>query len=676
MAGHTNKTKDTFWLGLNKQDRLPLAFLLAAGLILAWPIISGGWLTYLDNPAHIAEIHSLANDDGDGWSELAWCGYPLGRLHSPVWFGGMAWLQGLGLPLGPMYLLCLLLGFFTPPVVIYLLARRWGTPPVAIGLTWLLMVQRTALVGFGTALGGMWTFYIAAGAVILLTNLLAKREACRGDLLGIAALYGFLGITHLFAIVPAMIVFGIHVVVQLVVGARWKYLLQQSGAAVLGALASASYWAPLALAGESVEILPLNLRPAHLMARLFLPIRMPDLVSDNLNLGGDLFFLEALPPVVLVLLGFGGLWVYRRSNPVSRLPLYGFLLAMVLLVLLLFVGILAEFEIYVTWLGHVSWRLLYFVRIGFALAALPLLEPLGKQVVKLVSSRKGWWLATAFLLFISFGFGLPLRRECLSPTSPQMDEVRQVWTWLETHRQPTWGRIYVQDPFHGGRDEGAGMANSHVMAMTAMNTGVDQVGPLYGGSPFPNVKWLLGESGRIFGRPLRNDHHLERLRAMLPLANVTGLVLHHPDLTAKLVGTNLFQKVFETENFSILFPLPATTSRWVDPFAGQLTVTGGPVTPGRWQMTVEAQQPGGSVLMKTSWSPHWRLDGPAGAEVAANNSGLVEVAGLPAGHSSLKVEFRPPRWPDWLSVAGWLVIGLAWFRGRRRGPGNRVDSTV
>ena len=128
------------------------------------------------------------------------------------------------------------------------------------------------------------------------------------------------------------------------------------------------------------------------MARLFLPMRMPDLMTDSLSYAGDLFFLEAVPPVVLVVLGILGLRVYRRRESPSRLPLYGFLLAIVLIVLLLIVGILTGFGYPVTWLGHVSWRLLYFVRIGFVLSALPLLTEYGPRLGALLTERPRWIL--------------------------------------------------------------------------------------------------------------------------------------------------------------------------------------------------------------------------------------------------------------------------------------------
>ncbi len=37
-------------------DALAVTTLLASGAVIGWPVLGGGYLTYLDNPAHIAEV--------------------------------------------------------------------------------------------------------------------------------------------------------------------------------------------------------------------------------------------------------------------------------------------------------------------------------------------------------------------------------------------------------------------------------------------------------------------------------------------------------------------------------------------------------------------------------------------------------------------------------------------
>ena len=45
-------------------DLVTVATLLAAGVVVAWPVFTDGYLTYLDNPSHLAEAISLANSLG------------------------------------------------------------------------------------------------------------------------------------------------------------------------------------------------------------------------------------------------------------------------------------------------------------------------------------------------------------------------------------------------------------------------------------------------------------------------------------------------------------------------------------------------------------------------------------------------------------------------------------
>src|SRR5260221_5420860 len=56
-------------LRLGRGDGLALASLIGTALVIALPILRGGYLTYIDNPVHLAEIYDLARP-GNGWSEI------------------------------------------------------------------------------------------------------------------------------------------------------------------------------------------------------------------------------------------------------------------------------------------------------------------------------------------------------------------------------------------------------------------------------------------------------------------------------------------------------------------------------------------------------------------------------------------------------------------------------
>src|SRR5689334_5128124 len=104
---------------LGRRDALALLSLFATAVVVAWPILTGAYLTYIDNPCHIAEISELARPDFNGWSEIAFAGMPLDTLHSPLVYPLLAALMRAGVPLGVTYRAGLLMGLLGPSVALY-----------------------------------------------------------------------------------------------------------------------------------------------------------------------------------------------------------------------------------------------------------------------------------------------------------------------------------------------------------------------------------------------------------------------------------------------------------------------------------------------------------------------------------------------------------------------------
>ena len=73
---------------------LCFATLLLTGIVLSLPLMGSGFMYYVDNAVHLAELQSLAFEGG--WSELNFCGFPLSLLHSPLWYGLLAVLVSAG----------------------------------------------------------------------------------------------------------------------------------------------------------------------------------------------------------------------------------------------------------------------------------------------------------------------------------------------------------------------------------------------------------------------------------------------------------------------------------------------------------------------------------------------------------------------------------------------------
>jgi hypothetical protein len=625
---------------VGRGDALALAALVTASAAIAWPILSGGWQTYLDNPAHLAEIASLAGEARHGWSDLAWCGYPLGALHSPLWFGSLALLDRWGIPLGAPYAACVWLGFTAPALALYAVARRRLTPLAAALGAYLLLVQRPALVGFGSAPGGMWTYTLGCAGVILLAGVLARREPPRRETAWVGGLVALVGLTHAFAAVAAGVLFAGHAILALARGPAWRARLgRQTLGATLGAAASAVYWGPLLFGGDALTYEPEFLPALDILRRLVLPGSVLDLIEGRRAVDGTLLYTDILP--MLVLVGAGAAALARRGRLRDDGPAAaGLVLAGAMLLLVTVVGPFLDAR----WLGHVPWRHVYVVRVGLALAALPVLAGWAERAPALLRRSPGATALAVAAAALGLWWGRPLALQTLPPGGEEMDDVRAVWSWLADHRDEIPGRLYVQDTFYNAVDD-ASLARSHVLARTAPETGCRQLGALYAGSPFRTVAWTMSEFALVFGEPLLGDEQLIRAVRLSRVANCTHWLISSAHLADKLEPTQA-----------------GLDGRWVEPLGEGADVSGVEYATGRVEMDVRVALPGARLLVKSAHAPAWRLDGPAGARLERDRLGLLNVTGLPAGSHHLVLEYRTARWVRWLSLAAGLAIFLLALR--------------
>jgi hypothetical protein len=423
---------------LNRLDFAALSILFVSAVSMGWPIWTGGYLTYMDNPVHIAEIQALAS--GEQWSDIGFCGFPLGYLHSPIWYDGLSVLTLLGVPAGPLFGALLLLASLCPSVAIYVVGRRYLPPLAALVPAWLLLVQRTTIVGYSAVFAGMATFYIACGLLILFIHLLASVDRSWRHVRYITVCLALLALTHMYALVAAVMVVAIHTSRLLMVRpTRWQVTLKRDAVAYgLAALCSSLYWYPLVrglvtalLGGNPTAALGTeNMSLGWLLTRLFVP------TDAVYGVQTDLYLIDALPLIGLVALGVIGM--SRLSRWPNATSLYGALLALGLGVLL-FVVLPTQWR---PWLGPNSWRFLFFVRIGLALAALPVLLSLSRY--GFARRKRAIAAFGAVAMIASIGFGAPLRSQVGQPEGPAWDDIQELWTWLESHNG-SLGRVFVQD---------------------------------------------------------------------------------------------------------------------------------------------------------------------------------------------------------------------------------------
>jgi hypothetical protein len=646
----------------NRQgDALAVATIVAAGCVIGWPVLSGGYLTYLDNPAHLAEIHALAAETQNGWSEIAYCGFPIGNLHSPLWYGILSALAGAGIPAGPVYALFALAGFVAPALAVYRVSRR-SLGPLAAGLpAYLLLVQRPAVVGVGSAWGGMWTFFVAAALFVLLVGELTRRDPPRGSAIRVAVLTGMMLLTHLYAVVPLAALALVHLTVAAGRGRRvWRHAI--GGAA--GVLAASAYWLPLALARGAVVIHPQNLDSVKILARLLLPTHVLNLINGRWPAFAPETVLGSLPMIALVLAGAGG--IYRLSRRANDAPLYGTVVAAVLLAVLLFVT--GEFDS--RFLGPGSWRMLYFVRVGLALASVPLVAWLAHEAGKSgrFAPRTAGIAAAVMAVTAGLLIGTPLRAVTVSPAGAEMTEVRQLWDWLRANHTREWGRVYLQDTFDLPHP-GVGLSQSHVLALTAARTGVRQLGATYGVAPYRTIDWTPSEFGTLFRRFVRDEQDIDRVLEWAWAANTTHVVVSDPRTRRIVDRSERFERLFRAGRFTV-YRLPGVAGEWVSPLAEGVGVTVTSFETSDYRMDISSSGGPFSVFVKSSWHPGWRLTGPPEnrLRLTPEPSGLMRIDGYGSGRIPVGLVYRPSRWPVWLSAAVWILIFLVGARGRIKGP--------
>lgn len=666
-----------------------VVLLVACGILIGWPALTGGYAWYLDNPAHLAEVRSLAGEGRDGWSDIAWCGFAVEELHAPLLYQGLALAQRAGLPAGGLYAALLLVSFCAPAVAFYGIARSSVSVLPALLAAFLLLVQRPAIAGTASAFGGMWTFYLAAAGAVILAGLLARPRHAR--LPWIAAVVALIGLTHLMVALAALLLCLIHLCIT---GWRMRATaMKTAGAITLGFAGAAAYWGPHLLARDAERIFRWDVSPLATLQLLLLPVDVDEVLLGFPWASRACLYTDAFPLLALLALGLGGLAALRRRDDggeARRLALLGGVWAA-----LLFALLLAAEALPYPLLGPISWRQIYFVRIGLALGSLPLLQRWGanrapspgqssdrvdrgpaggdeptapsglppiagasRPALPALSRRAG---LLAFLLplalpALSWLWGAPLRAHLPSAAAVELREVRAFWDRVRASSTDSWGRVYLQDTFMTG-DPDAAFFRSHILARTSAETGIRQVGAYYGAVPHVTSRWtgslLLGPAAE----PARRASHLLRgLRA----ANATHLVACAGEESAFLSTLPELRSLWSQGRYT-LFEVRGERSDWAVPITEGMQTRTSSYRAGEIRIDLRNDRPNGGILVKESWHPGWRHDGPS-ARLSATPDGLMRCDGLPPGARTLTLAFRPARWPVWVSAMAGIVV-LAWVAG-------------
>jgi hypothetical protein len=639
----------------NRLDYAALCILLASAIAVGWPIWTGGYLTYMDNPVHIAEMYALAS--GEQWTDIGFCGFPLAYLHSPFWYGGLSRLLHMGIPAAPLFSGFLLFASLCPSVAIYLVGRRGLPPLAALVPAWLLLVQRTAVVGYGSVFGGMATYYIAVGLLIVFIDMVARSNRDWPQTRYIALSLALLALTHLYALLAAVLIAIIHSTRLLVFRPDgWKLVLKRNSIAyLLAGFCSSLYWYP-AVRGLSVAALePQNLGPKALLTRLLAPT---DILT---GVQTDLYLIDAIPLTALVIFGLLGLRrLSQWPNPTS---LYGALLALALAVLLFVVLPLTQSNI----LGPNSWRFLFILRIGLTLAALPALLVLVH--CKFPARKRVFATVGCLAVIASYGLGSPLRSQVGQPEGPAWENLQAMWAWLRINPQSS-GRVFVQSTLMSEpRDHP--LVRSHVLALTAHETGVRQLGAYYGVVPYKTHRITSGQFGQVLGLSLRGEYDRKELDRRLKLTNTRLLVLVDPGAADSLIETGVANMIKRIGRYTVL-RVNAADSGWIT--ADKAMVDVKEWSPGRVVFELQSPTFPTKVVIKQSYDPGWTVSPEA--TLSQSTDGLLEMTLVHQPEVDITLTWRPYRAQVWISGLGWIFLIILFLIGGPKpadGPKRRAS---
>jgi hypothetical protein len=639
---------------LNRGDALAVLTLLGTATLIALPILRGGYLTYVDNAVHLAEIHDLSRADSNGWSEIGFAGFPLGTLHSPLWYPLLAWLVRHGAPIHPIYAFVLVAGFVAPPLAIYWVARRRMSPARAGALAYLVLVQPSMIWGIGSPLGGMWTNALAAAMLIVLADLYARRTLTAKEHLLASFVLGLAVLTHLFVLPLVAILAAITITLHWREGSMTRQeLLRRAGGWLVAAAASAKYWLTFVWVANQNAAPVQAFRPLGIAARLLLPADPMYLLDDRLReaIRWDLHLTDALPPAIVVLLGVYGF--FGRKVRQDALGRTGFWLASVVLGCLV-IHRYAPLH----FLGPVSWRLIDWVRFGLALSAM---APLKEASFSWMERRPTRNAVSAAVLGVSLGvwWGAPLRRDAAPDMKRELASIDSLWAWLRENARPEWGRIYLQDTF-GLEWKEAGLSQSHVLALTAHHVGMPQLGTYYGIVPY-GLRWTLSEWSSLFGAWEPKE---EWLKEAMEKTNAGVLVTSSLEMGEHVGKMSAFAQLYAASEF-VVWRWRNAENRPVAELTPANHLSDVRFRTGDIRFDLVADYPRTRVLAKTGWHPWWRLQGIPGAWLRESPEGFLVIDDIPDGHFSVHLFYEPSPLPGRVSACGWAFL-VAWLLVLRR----------
>ncbi|HEX3597784.1 MAG TPA: hypothetical protein VHU80_21900, partial [Polyangiaceae bacterium] len=493
--------------------------------------------------------------------------------------------------------------------------------------------------------------------LVLLFDLLARPSLSARQHLAASFLLAVAALTHLFVLPLIAIIAAVTTLLHRKAGTLTRAELAKRAAGwFVAALASAKYWLPMMWVSEVSAAPHPAFRLVDIVARLILPTEPLYLLDARVPEGirYDLFLTDVLPSVIPVVLGVMAFVRFRRRE--DRLTAAAFYVGAVILGSLLIHRYWA-----LNFLGPVSWRLIDWARLSFAIASI---EMLASPAVERLGQRAFYGAALVGPL-LAIWWGTPLRRDN-PPTL--VDDVRQVdelWTWLAANSKKEWGRIYLEDAF-GWNWQAGGLAQSHFLVLTQHRVGMPQIGVYYGVVPY-KLRWTLSEFDSLFST--RNPSK-EWITEAMGKTNAGALVTCDVDMAKLIEDTEAFELLHVTSHYSV-FRLKDAADKPIAELAPSNHVSDVRARTGDIRLKIRTDFPRGRILAKVAYHPFWHLEGAPEAWLRESPEGFLVVDDIPQGEFTLHLWYEPSHVPDAISTFGWLMES-AWalvlaLLARRRG---------
>jgi hypothetical protein len=632
---------------------------IACSISLCIPFWRGGWRVSGDHAPHIAEILDLAQNSS-GWSDLAFAGFPLGTLHSPLWYGLLVGIVKLGAPAWMTYCVGVTCTeIFLGLVALEVGARRAQRAP-ALVVAVLVQTQSLLVAGPSGILSGMWTFGLACAFFIWLVDRLHER--IEGQVpLQIAALIGAIGLTHTFAIFAVVAVVFVRSLMLLLSGPEARRQIPiLGGASLLGALAASAYWMAAFLTIDTREVVPVVSFGWPNFQIFFGP-----LLDDGFApLGIVQLYLPTLADLILWILAALSLLRLGQLQARER-SLVATALATMTLVLFV-VSHIAEWQGR-SLFGPIPWRILVVVRCLLLVPAVSLFP-------RARLSARTQLLTLILAVFVS-SFWIAqrerwLRSEMPGPRDVSHQQVIAVQRAVARLAPTIRDRVYVQNT-HGLAP--GPLAGGHALALLPARAGVRAVGSYYSLVPFATDRWLTSFGGPLVGSAA-NDSFRSVVDERLDNLGVEALVVSE---TSSIEALRRWAPEYTDLGMVGPFGLFRRPRPGMARSTDNIAIRDFALEDGEIAFDVDYASATHDVMIAVSYNECWHIiEAPEHAYLARRMDGLMRLS-LPPGSHHIVLRYERPRWPLFISLAAWsALIALAWRTRRKRQPARPVETML